>query len=71
MRKTSKTMTNAEAARHFASLPADEPAMISIVSTDTATAMDEELEIITQDIVDQIDDPHDGLVGMAGVRQEY
>lgn len=45
--------------------------MISIVSTDTATAMDEELEIITQDIVDQIDDPHDGLVGMAGVRQEY
>ena len=64
-------MTNEEAAKHFASLPMDEPAMISIVDLDTCSADDEELTVIPEEITEQIDGPHDGLVGLVGVIRKW
>ena len=49
-------MTNAELAKHFASLPPDETATITILNADSGIATDEEIVGATARMLEQIED---------------
>jgi hypothetical protein len=51
-------MTNAEMTKHFASLPPDEEATLTIVEADTGFLHDEIIDAANKRMLEQIDDEH-------------
>lgn len=64
-------MTNAEAAAFFAAQPPEENAEIIVLNPDTGTSDRADLEIITDAMIDGIDDSDDGYVGKIAITQKW
>ena len=66
-------MTNAEAAALFASLPPSGTAGLTIVDLDTATTESVNLEVVTEGLLDSVDeDERDGLtIGDLCITRSY